>query len=126
IDVDVNVLFRILHLQKQQLGDDEIGNVIIHWRADKNDAVLEQPRIDIVAPLAPASLLHHHRDQYLRNIFVRRAHAFSSLTVDSCTGSTLTFAPRKSRVLPSRICSATSSSASFCCNSLRILSGEMS
>lgn len=69
---------------------------------------------------------HDHGNQHLRNIFVKYGHDFSSLTVGSFVNSMLTFAFRKSRVLPSRSCSATSSNAFRCCNSLRIFSGEMS
>src|SRR5439155_21013963 len=101
-------------------------DVIVHRRYDENDPLLEQSRVNIVATLPPASLLHDHRNQHLSNIFVRYAHDFSSLTVASCANSTLTFAFRKSRLLPSRICSATSSNASFCCSSFRIFSGEIS
>src|SRR6266536_2705991 len=126
IDVDVDVLLGVFHLQKEKLSDDEIRNVIVHRRSDEDDTILEQPRIDIVAALAAASLLHHHRNQHLGNVFIRYTHDFSSLRVVSCAVSTLTFAFRKSRVLLSRIFSATSSNASFCCSSLRIFSGEMS
>ena len=126
IDVNVDVFLGILHLQKQQLCNNQICDVIVDRRPDKNDPILEQPRINIVTAFAPAGLFHDHRNQHLRNISLGCAHGFSSLTVDSSAGSTLAFAFRKSRVLPSRICSARSSNASFCCNSLRILSGEMS
>ena len=52
VDVNIDVLLRVFHLQEEQLRDDQICDVIIDRRADKNDPVLEQPRIDIVAPLA--------------------------------------------------------------------------
>src|SRR4029079_9912502 len=113
------------HLQEKQLRDHQVRNVIVNL-ANKNDAVLQQPRVNVVAAFAPTSLLHDHRDQHLRDIFVRYGHDLSSLTAGSFVNSMLTFAFRKSRVLPSRSCSATSSNAFRCCNSLRILSGEMS
>ena len=43
VDVDVDVLLRVLHLQKEQLRDDQVGNVIVHRRPNENDPVLEQP-----------------------------------------------------------------------------------
>src|SRR6202008_2533689 len=96
IDINIDVLFGVLHLQKQQLGNDKIGDVIVHRRSDKNDSVLEQSRIDVVAALAPAGLLHDHRNQHLGKIFVRYTHDFSSSTAGSCAASMLTFAFRKS------------------------------
>ena len=72
IDVDVDVLLAVFHLQKEQLRDDQVRDVIVDRRADKNDAVLEQARINIVAALAAAGLLDHHRNEDgLRQIFVR-------------------------------------------------------
>src|SRR5206468_7464418 len=127
IDIYVDVLFRILHLQKEQLGNDKICNVIVHRRPDENDAILKQPRVDIIAALAPAGLLHNHRNQHrLRSILTGYAHDFSSATVLSSVFSTLTFAFRKSRVLPSRICSVRGLRPSCSSNSLRILSTEIS
>src|SRR5207253_7026295 len=111
--------------QEKQLRNHQVRNVIVDLPY-KHDAVFQQPRVNIVAALAPASLLHDHWNQHLRDAFIRYAHDFSSLAVGSFLDSMLTFALRKSRVLPSRSCSARSSSAFRCCNSLRILSGEMS
>src|SRR4029450_2172891 len=122
IDIDVNVLFRVLNLQKQQLGNHKISDVIIHRRSDEDDAILEQSRVNIIAALASARLLHDHRNQHLGGIFVRYTPDFSSLPAGSCAASTLTFALRKSRVLPSRICSANASRPSCSCSSLRIFS----
>ena len=64
IDVDVDVLLAVLHLQKEHLRDDQIRDVIVDRRADENDPVLEQPRVNIVAPLASAGLLDHHRNEH--------------------------------------------------------------
>ena len=63
IDVEMDVLLGIGHLQKQQLGDDEVGHHVIHRRAQKNDAVHQQPRINVVAAFAAPGLLDHHRHQ---------------------------------------------------------------
>ena len=127
INVNIDVLLRVLHLQKEQLRDDQVGDVIVHRRPDENNAVLEQSRVNIVAALAPASLLHHHRDQHrLRQIFIGYTHDFFSTAAASSVFSTLTFAFRKSRLLASRSCSARLLSPSCSCSSLRILSTEMS
>src|SRR5207249_2795395 len=122
IDVDVDVLLRVFHLQEEQLRDHEIRYVIINRRSNENDAVFEQPRINVIAALATPSLLHHHRHQHrLREIFATFVHFFSSWE----TGWTLTFAFRKSRVLPSRICSASALRPLCSSSSFRILSLEM-
>ena len=60
IDVQLNVSFRIFGLQKQQLRGDQIGDVIVNRRADKNDVVFQQPRINVVGALAAAGLFDHH------------------------------------------------------------------
>src|SRR5207237_5354718 len=39
------------------------GDLIVDRRADEDDAVLEQPREDVVGPLAAVGLLHDHRHQ---------------------------------------------------------------
>jgi hypothetical protein len=44
VDVDVDVLVRILHLQVEQLGDDVIRQRIADRLADEDDAILHQPR----------------------------------------------------------------------------------
>jgi hypothetical protein len=59
----VNVLLRVGHLEKQELRDDDVGNVVIHRRAEKNNAVNEQARVNVPRPLAAARLLNHNRNQ---------------------------------------------------------------
>ena len=48
VDVDVDVLLPVLHLEEEQLGDDRIRHVVIDRRAEEDDAILQQPRIDVV------------------------------------------------------------------------------
>jgi hypothetical protein len=38
--------------QEEQLGDDEVGHVVVDGGAEEDDAVLEQPRVDVEGPLA--------------------------------------------------------------------------
>ena len=107
IDVNVDVLFAVLHLQKKQLRDDQIGDVIVDRRADENDPVLQQPRVDIVAAFAAAGLLHHHRDEHdCERFSLRHLMIFLFDGRFGFVNSTLTFAFRKSSVLPSKTCSA--------------------
>ena len=39
----------------------QIGDVVINGRANKNDVLFQEPRVNVVSPLAAAGLLHHHR-----------------------------------------------------------------
>ena len=62
IDVKVDVLFRIGHLQKQQLGDDQVRDHVVQRRAQEYNSVHQQTRIDVIPALAPAGLLDDHRN----------------------------------------------------------------
>ena len=57
VDIDVDVLLGVFHLQKQHLRDDKIGDVIVNRSANENDAVFQQPGIDVERALSPAGLL---------------------------------------------------------------------
>ena len=76
VDVDVDVLLRVLGLEEEELGDDQVGDHVVDRRPDEDDVVLEQARVDVVGPLAAGRLLHDHRDQGAREL-VARSH-FSS------------------------------------------------
>ena len=57
IDVERDILLGILALKMQQLGNDQVGADGVDLLAQKDDAVVEQARIDIVAALAERRLL---------------------------------------------------------------------
>src|SRR4029077_5189242 len=125
VDVNVDLLLGVFHLQEEQLRDHQICDVIVNRRADKNDAVLEETRIDVLTAFAASGLFHHHGNEHgLRYILAGSIHFFCSKAAGSTDRWTLTFAFRKSRVLPSRICSAKPSRPSCSSSSLRIFSGE--
>jgi len=63
VDVNMDVLLRVFHLEEEHLGNDEIGDVVVDRRADENDAVLEQARINVVATLPAAGLFDHHGNE---------------------------------------------------------------
>ena len=42
IDVDADVFLGIFHLQKEQLRDHQVRNVVVDRRPDKNDPVFQQ------------------------------------------------------------------------------------
>ncbi len=47
----------------QQLGDDQIRDLVVDRRAEEDDALVEQPAVDVELALAACGLLDHHRDQ---------------------------------------------------------------
>ena len=47
----------------QQLGDDQVGDVVGDRRAEEDDPLAEQARVDVERALAARGLLDHHRDQ---------------------------------------------------------------
>ena len=63
VDVEMDVLVRILGLEEQQLRNHEVRHVILDRTDDEYDPLLEQPGVDIVRPLAARGLLDDHRDQ---------------------------------------------------------------
>src|SRR5271163_580865 len=50
IDVEADLFFGILRLEKEQLRGYQVGHIVVHRMAQKNDPVLEQPRVDVVSP----------------------------------------------------------------------------
>ena len=71
----MNVLFRIGHLEEKQLRDDQVGNHVIHRRAQENDPIHQQARVDVIPPFATASLLNYHWHQKVlhKNLFSTEA-----------------------------------------------------
>ena len=63
VDVDVDVLVGVLRLEVQQLGADQVGDRVVDRRAQEDDVVLEQPRVEVEGPLAPVGLLDHRGHQ---------------------------------------------------------------
>ncbi len=81
VDVEVDVLVRVLRLEEEQLGDDQVGDVSSIGVAEEDDAVLEQAGVDVVGPLAAAGLLDDDGNQHVsrslpltRFLFHRRPH----------------------------------------------------
>src|SRR5829696_1916879 len=55
----------------EKLGDEQVGDLVVHGRAEEDDSLVQEGRVDVERALASGSLLDHHRDQ--------RAHAGSLL-----------------------------------------------
>src|SRR5919197_5526516 len=71
VDVDRDVLVRVLGLEMEELGDDQVGDLVVDGCSEKDDALVQESRVDVERALAARGLLDHHRDQ--------RAHVFSLL-----------------------------------------------
>src|SRR5712691_2453692 len=57
VDVDLDLLPRIVGGEVHELGDDEVGDHVVDGPADQDDAVLQQPRVDVERALAVAALV---------------------------------------------------------------------
>lgn len=60
VDVEVDVLLRVLAVQEQQLGHDDVGNLIVDRGAQKDDAVAQQQRVDVKGAFASPVGLDDH------------------------------------------------------------------
>src|SRR5713226_1758611 len=69
VDVQADVLVGILALEEEHLRDDHVGDVVVKRRAEEDDAILQEARVDVVGALAAVRLLHDegHRDVGHRN-----------------------------------------------------------
>ena len=63
VDVQVDVLVGVLGLQVQQLRHDQVADLVVDRGAQEDDALLQQPRVDVERALAAARLLDDHRHQ---------------------------------------------------------------
>ena len=63
VDVDRDVLVRVLGLEVEELGDDQVRDLVVDGRAEEDDPLVEQARVDVERALAARGLLDHHRDQ---------------------------------------------------------------
>ena len=52
-------------IQKQQLRHDHVRNLIVNRRAEEDNALFEQQRINIVGAFAASRILYNHRDDVL-------------------------------------------------------------
>ena len=64
VDVQADVLVRVVDSEVDQLRHDEVGDLVDHRRAQEDDALVEQPREDVERALAAARLLDHERDKW--------------------------------------------------------------
>ena len=82
VDVERDVLVGVLGLQVEHLGDDQVGDLVVHGRAEEDDPLVEQPREDVELALAAGGALDDHRDER----HVARMRYQSSTTVGAARG----------------------------------------
>ncbi len=63
VDVELNILLRVLAGEEEHLRHDEVGDHVVDGRAQKDDIVAQQTGVDVVGALAPTRLLDHHGNQ---------------------------------------------------------------
>lgn len=63
VEIHMDRLGRILGLEEEKLGDDDVGGVVVDRAVDADDTLLEQPREDVVSSLSSRRVLNHHRNQ---------------------------------------------------------------
>jgi hypothetical protein len=47
----------------EQLGDRQVGDVVVDWHAKEDDPLPKQVRVDVKGTLPARVLLDHHRNQ---------------------------------------------------------------
>ena len=62
VDVDVDILLRVGHLQEEKLCNHRIGHSVIDFRANEDDSVEQQTGVDVIGALALAGLLNDGRN----------------------------------------------------------------
>ena len=67
VDVEVDVLVRILAVQEEELRDDGIGDIIVDGCAQEDDAIQQQAGVDVVGTLTAVCLLNDGGDDKSRH-----------------------------------------------------------
>src|SRR3954451_18970261 len=112
VDVDRDVLVGILGLQVQELRDDQVGDLVVDGRAEKDDPLVEQAGVDVERALASRGLLDHHRDQRAHaGSLLPGVHSFVSVGSDSLSGVQISSRARATSTGMRCASSATRSSA---------------
>ena len=56
-DVDVDVALGVVRLEEEELGNDDVGDIVIDRRPEEDDPVHEEPGKDVVGALTAAGAL---------------------------------------------------------------------
>src|SRR3954463_15308485 len=64
VDVERDVLVRVLRLEVEELGDDQVHDLVGHGRAEEDDPLVEEARVDVEGALPAGGLLDDHRYEW--------------------------------------------------------------
>ena len=70
VDVEMDVLVRVLRFEVEDLGHDQVGDLVVDLLAEEHDALLEQQRVDVEGAVAAAGLVDDGRDEGLVEVHV--------------------------------------------------------
>src|SRR5947207_15371130 len=73
VDVQADVLVRVLGLEVDQLGHDQVRDVLVDRRAEEHDSLVQQAGVDVERALAAGGLLDDHGDQWTHVTFLAPA-----------------------------------------------------
>ncbi len=65
VDVERDVTLGVLRLEVEQLGDDEVGDLVVDLLPEEHDALAQEQRVDVEGALAARRLLKHGGDHRL-------------------------------------------------------------
>src|SRR5438876_348120 len=57
VAVNLDVLVRVVGLEVDHLGDDEVRHIVVDRRAKEDDPLLQHPRVDVAEALSAGGLL---------------------------------------------------------------------
>ena len=83
VDVERDVLVGILGLQVQELGHDQVRDLVVHGRAEEDDPLVQQAGVDVERALPTGGLLDDHRYEWAhgpRFVSLRTLESFRWLT----------------------------------------------
>src|SRR4051794_28167930 len=83
VDVERDVLVGILGLQVQELGDDQVRDLVVHGGPEKDDPLVQEAAVDVERTLPTGGLLDNHRYEWAhgpRFVSLRTLESFRWLT----------------------------------------------
>src|SRR4051812_17895052 len=83
VDVDRDVLVRILGLEMQELRHDEVGDLVVHGGPQEDDPLVQQAAVDVERALPTGGLFDDHRYEWAhgpRFVSLRTLESFRWLT----------------------------------------------
>ena len=66
VDIKGNIFLRVFGSEEKELCHDEVRNIAVYRAAEKDNALFEEPRENIVGAFAHRSLFNNHWDEHLR------------------------------------------------------------